>query len=43
MTLPESGLWKTSKDMVTNDHLAKSVKACLSEIWFAKSQNGMEP
>ena len=42
MTLPESGLQKTWKDMVTNEHLVKCVKACLSEIWFAKGQNRME-
>ena len=41
MTLPESGLWKTWKDMVTNECLAKCVKVCLIDIGFAESQNGM--
>ena len=27
MALPESGLWKTGKDTVTNEHLVKCVKA----------------
>ena len=43
MTLPESGSQKTWKDMVTNEHLAMCVKECLSGVWFAWSQNGMEP
>ena len=42
MALPESGSWEMWKDMVTNEHLAKCVKVCLSDIRFAKSQNGME-
>ena len=41
MVLPESGLWETWKDMVTNEHLAKCVKEYLSDIQFAKSQIGM--
>ena len=43
MALPESGLWRTWKDLVTNEHLAKCVKACLNDIGLAKSQNSMEP
>ena len=42
MALPESGLCKTWKDMVTNKHLVKCVKACLIDIRFAKCQNSME-
>ena len=42
MALPESGLQETWKDMVTNEHLVKCVKACLINIGFAKSQNGIE-
>ena len=42
MTLPESGSQKTWKDMVTNEHVVNCFKVCLSEIWFAKSQNSME-
>ena len=42
MTLPESGLWETWKDMVTNEHLAKCVKMCLIDIRFAKCQDSME-
>ena len=41
MTLPECGLWKTWKDMVANECIAKHVKACLIDIGFAKIQNGM--
>ena len=41
MTLPESGLQKTWKDMVTNEHLVKHVKACLIDVGIAKSQNSM--
>ena len=43
MAWPESGLWETWKDMVTNEHLVKCVKACLIDIRFAKCQNSMEP
>ena len=42
MTLQESGSNKTWKDMVTNEHLAKYVKACLIDIGIANRQNGME-
>ena len=42
MAWPESGLWKTWRDMVTNEHLVKCVKAGLIDIRFAKCQNGME-
>ena len=42
MTLSESGPWKTWKNNVANEHLAKCVKVCLRDIGFFKSQNGME-
>ena len=42
MAWPESGLQETWKDIVTNEHLAKCVKASLIDIRFAKCQNGME-
>ena len=42
MTLPESGLWKTWKSSVANEHLAKGVKVCLRNIGSIKSQNDME-
>ena len=42
MALPESGLWETWKDKVTNEHLGKCVKACQIDVRFAKCQNGME-
>ena len=42
MVLLESGSWETWRDMVTNEHLVKCVKACLIDIQFAKCQNCME-
>ena len=42
MTLSESGLQKTWKSSVANEHLAKCVKVCLRDIGFFKSQNNME-
>ena len=39
----ESGSQETWKDMVTNEHLVKCVKACLIDIMFAGCQNCMEP
>ena len=42
MAWPESGLWETWKDMVTNGHLVKCVKASLIDIRFAKHQSGIE-
>ena len=42
MAWPESGLQKTWKNNVANEHLAKCVKACLNDIGFAKSHSGIE-
>ena len=41
MSLLESGMWKTWKSIVTNQHCAKCVKVCLRDIWGFKSQNDM--
>ena len=41
MSLPESGLWKTWESVVSNQHVAKCVKACLRNIGAFKSQNDM--
>ena len=42
MALPESGLWETWKDIVTNEHLVKCVKVWLIDNLCAKHQNSME-
>ena len=42
MALPESGSQETWKDMVTNEHIVKCVKACLIDIQFARCQNNIE-
>ena len=39
MILPESGLQKTWTDMVTNEHPAKCVKACLSGVGICRESN----
>ena len=41
MSLPESGMQKTWKSIVANQHCAKCVKVCLRDIWDFKSQNDM--
>ena len=42
MTLPESGLGKTWKSNMANEHLAKCVKACLRDIWFSRVKMAWE-
>ena len=41
MSLLESGMQKTWKSSVANQHLVKCVKACLRDIWGFKSQSNM--